>query len=127
MSESSMFSSPALGARISTCLPDPESKALSWLPFCCPHPPQPSAEKTVAPENSEGCLIGPLPRLYAMAVSEVLVMETHNKSQVPLIIKKGKEGQKCSSLLNDPCGSSNIHRRQIQSRDKLRCTAQQFS
>lgn len=35
-----------------------------------------------------------------------------------LIITKGEEGQKCSSLLNDPCSLSIIHRRQIQSRDK---------
>lgn len=62
---------------------------MSLLLFYCLHPPWLSTETTIALE-SEDCFLLPLPRLYAMAMSELLVMEIHNKSQVPSDYQEGQ-------------------------------------
>lgn len=73
----------------------------------------------MTPEDLEDYFILLLPGLHIRAISELLVMEMHNKLQVSLIMedKEDKEGQEYSFLLNDPCSLNNIHCRQIQGRD----------
>ena len=86
--ESSVFSSPGLELG-SECISQTQrgepwhTAPLSLLPFPCPHPPQLSTGATKAPEDSEGHFLLLLLRLCVTAISEPLVMETHNKSQVP--------------------------------------------
>lgn len=87
MGDSSVFSSPGLKLG-SVCIsqtqrgePQPTASP-SLLPFPCLHPPQLSTEATKAPEDSEGHFLLLLLRLCVTAISEPLVVETHNKSQV---------------------------------------------
>lgn len=85
-----MFPSPGLGAGFGRFVPDPENAALtnsfSEFPFILlSHPPQLST-----PEDSEGHFISLLPRPHAVTISELLVMETHNKSQA---LSDYREGQ----------------------------------
>lgn len=83
--DSSVFSSAGLKPG-SVCIsqtqrgePRPTASP-SLLPFPCP--PQLSTEATKAPEDSKGHFLLLLRRLCVTAVSEPLVVEAHNKSQV---------------------------------------------
>lgn len=123
-----MLPSPRLGAKFSRGVPDPEKVAPTnnFSEFASVLLLTPSTALNGNSSNPRG-LRGPIsyhPFLGHMQWPFLNSLWNHITScKFPLIIKKGKKGQKSSSLLNDPCSLSNIHHRQIQGRGKLRCTA----
>lgn len=89
-----MLSSPGLGAGSAgvshTQHAAPTNSLSEFASILLSVSPQLSTETTITPEDSEDHFISPLPRPYAMAISELFIMETHNQLQVPSDYREGQ-------------------------------------